>query len=239
MKQLSKTKIQITIPLIMLIMASLACNYPDATKVLVESAIEHCFPVSREQYESSAIQLGETPQLPKYPESAVYEICQVEGQTTSVRMTDGEKPDDEIPAGTYTGESNFFTTLDNDVDDSYLEPICKENIVKVVIASDGTANGEIRSICSADRDTDNEEMRTTHHSEVTGVIQGNWLDDAPQLSIAYTWHTYFTSPQWETPSLDKTIDFVFPYHVQVLDGVMTLTPAAEVEGYYTLTLHKE
>jgi hypothetical protein len=144
-----------------------------------------------------------------------------------------------VTVGTYTGESNFSSTLENDVDDSYLAPICTENTVIVTIESDGIAHGEIRSICYAKKDTDNVEMQTTHHSEVTGVIQGELLDNTGQLSIAYTWHSYLTSPQWETTSLDKTVDFVFPYHVQVSGNVMTLTPAAEVEDYYNLELTKQ
>jgi len=144
-----------------------------------------------------------------------------------------------IPVGTYTGKTNFSSTLDNDVDDSYLEPICTENTAIVIVESDGTANGEIRSICYSKQNTDNEEMQQTHHSEVTGVIQGELLDTAGQLTIAYTWHSYFTSPQWETTSLDNTVDFVYPYHVHVNENVMTLTPAAEVEDYYSFELTKQ
>ena len=78
-KQLSGKEPQRTISLLLLVAVSLACNTPDAVKVLIGAAVEHCFQVSRAEYESSAVQLGETPQQPKYPDSAVYEICQVEG----------------------------------------------------------------------------------------------------------------------------------------------------------------
>jgi hypothetical protein len=60
-----------------------------------------------------------------------------------------------------------------------------------------------------------------------------------QLSISYRWHTYFTSPQWETPSLDKTIDFKFLYNVSVSNDVMTFIPAGDVEDYYSFVLIKE
>ena len=152
---------------------------------------------------------------------------------------DRDKGNQRIPTGTFTGESTFYTTLENDVDNSYLAPVCTKNTIRVVLNSDGTANGEVRSICSASRDTDNEEMRTTHHSEVVGSIQGEWVDDAWQLSIDYTWRSYFTSPQWDTTSMDNTVEFVFPYHVSIANDVMTLTPAAEVEGYYSFTLQKQ
>ena len=53
-------------------------------------------------------------------------------------------------------------------------------------------------------------MQSTHHLSVTGVIQGELLDTTGQLSIAYTWHEYFTSPQWETTALENTVDYVIP-----------------------------
>ena len=143
------------------------------------------------------------------------------------------------PAGTYSGETNFIVTLDADIDDSYLSPICSENTIQIVIGKNGAAQGEIRAICSANQDTDNDEMRMTHHSDVTGVIQGEITENSGQISIAYTWRSYLTSPQWETPSLDSTIEFAFPYHVKVNENGMTLIPAADVEDYYSFTLQKE
>jgi hypothetical protein len=225
-------KIGLPVSFILLLGSMLACNFPIGI-------VSDCEVVDREEYIMSAQQLGETPETPKYPDGAVYKVCYTDQQLTSVRMTDGEKPDEEVPVGTYTGESSFHTLLDNDVDNSFLEPVCTENIVRVVVGSDGTVNGEIRSICYANRDTDNEEMRTVHHAEVTGVITGKLLEPSGQLTIDYTWHEFFTSPQWETTSLDHTNKAVFPYHVRVSENVMTLTPAADVEAYYTFTLRKQ
>lgn len=252
MMKLSEVKIQITIILLLLISASIACNYPTAGDAIQDAVSERCFEIDRNTYERLASELGQIPETSGYPEGAVYEACThekvgdfdlygKEGEISSVRMSEGYRPEEEnkIPVGTYTGESNFHTTLDNDIDDSYLEPVCRENTVKVMIGSDGSASGEIRSICYANRDTDNAEMQTTHHSEVTGMIQGELVDRFGQLSVVYTWHTYFTSPQWETPSLDKTIDFEFLYNVNVSNGVMTFTPAGEVEDYYTFELTKQ
>jgi hypothetical protein len=243
MKKLFGEKTQITVFILVLMVVSIACNYPDAVEVIAEAAIEKCETVSRDSYEIAAKTLGQTPETPNDPASAVYEVCYQKNNPNpvSVRMYGDYQSDakNTIPAGTYTGETNFDMVLDSDIDDSYLEPICSENTIQVVIGSDGAAQGEIRAICYANQSTDKEDMRMTLHADITGIPQGELLGNAGQLSIAYTSHTYITSPQWETPSLDKTIDYVFPYHVNVFENVMTLTPAAEVEDYYSFTLRKE
>jgi len=144
MKQTTEIKIQLTILLLVLIAASIACKYPDAVGVLVGAAIENCFPVSRSQYESSAEQIGAAPEIPKYPDSAVYEVCQVQGQPVSVRMVDGEAPEDNestgnagndsIPAGTYTGEFYF-----NEDHSDTTELMANE--INVNISNSGIVNG--------------------------------------------------------------------------------------------------
>lgn len=155
-------------------------------------------------------------------------------------QTNEQDPESQqIPAGTYAGESTFYTTLENDVDNSYLAPVCTENIVQVMLSSDGTATGEVRSLCYANQDTDIEDMMMTHHSDVTGSIQGEWVDGAWQLSIDYSWRSYISSPQWDEPGMDNTVEFTFPYHATFNNGAMALTPAAEVEGYYSFTLYKK
>ncbi|MFC2064450.1 hypothetical protein ACFLXB_05085 [Chloroflexota bacterium] len=197
--------------------------------------------VNRGAYEFEAEILGVVPETPKYPNGAIYVACYKGGKVISVQMTDGNKRDNEItiPVGTYRGDTLFLSTLDNDVDNSFLVPECTENFIQVTIGSDGTAHGEIRSICFSNRDTDNDEMRTVHHSEVTGVIEGILFDNSSQLTISYTWRSYFTSPQWDTTSLDDTVEFVFPYHVQVTENTMILEPAADVEDYYSFLLYRE
>lgn len=225
--------IEITFSVAAIAIAILACNF--RTGLYTE-----CEEVDRDYYEQTALRLKVTPETPKYPDGAVYRICFTDNELSSVRMTDGEKPDEDenrVPAGTYLGEATFYKTLQDNTD--FLPPTCTENIVRIVIRTDGSAQGEVRSICSSNSDTDSEDMVQTHHSNVTGVIQGEPLNAGGQLSIAYTWHSYITSPQWETTSLDEKVDFVFPYRAHVLEGVMTLTPAAEVEDYYSFTLYKE
>jgi len=234
MRKQSVLKVKIYLFFLTLMMVFMACQ--TYTGLYTE-----CEEVDRDYYEVMARHVGQTPEIPKYPDGAVYKVCYTDGEITSVQMKDGEKPDEQdlIPAGTYTGESSFHTTLDDDWDGNHLEPVCTANTIQVVVGSDGTAQGEIRSICYVSQDSDSEEMGMTHHSEVTGVIQGELLGKEGQLTISYTWHSYITSPQWETSSLDQTVESVFPYHVLVSDNVMTLTPAAEVEEYYSFTLHKE
>ena len=156
--------------------------------------ISDCEIVDLIEYEDAARLLGQNPEIPNYPDGAVYRVCYTDDQLTSVRMTDGDKPDKKntIPAGTYSGELNFHKTLEDDADYTYLPPVCSENNAQLTIGSDGAAQGEIRSICNAKNDTDNEEMQTTHYNEVTGVIRGELLDMSGKLTISYTWHSYFT-----------------------------------------------
>ena len=243
MSKLSVQKIQIFSFILALITASIACNYPDVVEVIGEEAMESCVTVGRSRYETVAAQLGQTPETPKYPESAVYEECYIEKDVTSVRMSDGYRSDEEniIPAGSYTGESNFYSTLENDIDDSFLEPVCTENTVKVMIGSDGAAHGELRSICYANRAYVSEDGQVAHHSDVTGIIQGELIDIPGQLSIAYTRHSYTTGPQCtpETPCIDDTVNFDFLYNVNVSNDVMTFAPAGEVDDYYSFELTKE
>jgi len=221
---------------LVVVVAALACNVPDVRKVAVEEVLDGCSTIDREKYELYSKQLGQTPEDPMYPDHVVYEACFVEHTLTSVRMSEGYR---EIPAGTYTGETLFYTTLEDDWDGGGLDPVCTENTVRVVIDSDGAVQGEIRSICYTQKDTDNEEMQTTHHQEVTAAIEGEVLDTSGQVSIAFNWHSFLTSPQWETTSLDNTVEPVFDYHLHVSGDQMTLTPAADVEAYYTFSLNRE
>lgn len=244
MSQSSGNNIKIFIIIVALITASLACNYPDASEAIIEAAVEDCHTVSRDSYERAAAQLRQDLDTPDYPENAIYQVCYINQEPISAKMFDGDQPEDEvstIPMGTYIGESNFYSTLENDVDDSYLEPECTENTVNVVIGSDGTAEGELRSICYANRASVSEEGQVTRHSEVTGIIQGELLDIPGQLSIAYTWHSYITGPQCtpETPCSEDTVIFDFLYNVNVSNDVMAFTPAGEVEDYYSFELTQE
>ncbi|MBN1666483.1 MAG: hypothetical protein JW862_05325 [Anaerolineales bacterium] len=93
------------IVLLALLMAVLACNYPDATQVILSAATENCNSVNRERYEDAAARLGVEPETPKYPETAGYEVCYGDGQVTSVRMSEGYGPEEEQPAAAVEAEA--------------------------------------------------------------------------------------------------------------------------------------
>ncbi len=80
MSKISVQKTQIFIFVLTLIFASIACNRPDnVEKEVGESkgvVVEDCYPVDRSEYEYEAARLGETPETPKYPESAVPEFAE-------------------------------------------------------------------------------------------------------------------------------------------------------------------
>jgi len=151
---------------------------------------------------------------------------------------DPEKANEtNIPVGTYAGKANFYATLENDVDDSFAEPICQENTITVEVESNGTTQGEIRSICQAKA----REGASSLHSEVTGIIKGNLTDIQGQCMVSYTWRSFNDGPQCtpDTPCRDETVNFDFLYNVHVSDNVMTFTPAGDVEDYYSFELTKQ
>jgi hypothetical protein len=112
-------KIQRTISVLSIILASIACRFPDAVKTIAEAATEKCETVSRNVYETAAIELGQIPEIPDDPESAVYEVCyQMNNpKPVSARMYGSDRSDDNgstenvgndsNPTGTYIGEFYF------------------------------------------------------------------------------------------------------------------------------------
>jgi len=101
--------------LLALIVVTLACNIPNVRNMVEEAFLERCYPVDRAEYERAATELGLTPETPKYPEGAVYEVCYIEKSRandvlTSVRMIEGYRPTEDedansSPAGTYIGDN--------------------------------------------------------------------------------------------------------------------------------------
>ena len=162
-----------------------------------------------------------------------------DGQERYCKYPDDPENGDEtnIPVGTYAGKANFHATLENDVDDSFAEPICKENTISVAVESDGTTTGELRSICQANA----REGESSLHSEVTGIINGNLADTPSQCIVSYTWRSYNDGPQCtpDTPCRDETVNFDFLYNVNVSGGVMIFTPTGAVEDYYAFELSKQ
>jgi hypothetical protein len=154
----------------------------------------------------------------------------------------GDQPDDikpeeinKIPAGTYTGESNLLAFIDNGT--GYLPPVCSEDTVKVVIAKDGTVQGELRNTCSKLEENDWGDKRVTIHNELTGLIQGQLSDVSGQLKVVYTQHMYATFPTGDRFSETLT-DVEFRYNVNVSNGVMTFKIDGEPGDFGSFVLYK-
>ena len=80
MKQKNKKALPLIIPILTLILVSLACDFPvdgiSETRDLIQDALsEDCYEIDRSTYETLSAKLGQTPETPKYPETAVYEAC--------------------------------------------------------------------------------------------------------------------------------------------------------------------
>jgi hypothetical protein len=258
MHKLSIQKFEIFASILALICVSLACNMPDVEKAvtapedkIAENMVDEafhsdCSEADRSQYEQAIATLGGEPETPKYPEGATYYVCYGADGLYRAYMVDGpelEDPeltesDDEanIPVGTYAGKSNFHSTLENDVDDSFAEPICQENTITVAVESDGTTTGELRSICQANA----REGASSIHNDVTGIINGNLTDTQGQCIVSYTWRSYNDGPQCtpDTPCRDETVNFDFLYNVNVSGDMMTFTPVGDVDDYYSFELIK-
>lgn len=95
MRQTAILKLKHCLAPLALLISALACNYPDAAQVFVSAALEECYSVNRERYENAAAELGQEPETPQYPETAGYEVCYMDEQLASVRMSDGYGPDEE------------------------------------------------------------------------------------------------------------------------------------------------
>lgn len=75
MRKLSNKKINLLFFLFALVTASIACNFPVAVEVIGEAVSQKCETVDRETYVLAAEKLGQTPETPSDPNSAVYEVC--------------------------------------------------------------------------------------------------------------------------------------------------------------------
>ena len=180
MKKRFVKRIEIYLFLIVLMGASLACNFmsQDLIRLVAEAAMGNCYTVSREIYERSAAHLGQTPETPNYPESAVYEVCEVQGQPSSIRMIDGKNAADEvsegqkdIPVGTYISEVYANNEPPPGGDDWEYE---LESEFTITVAEDGTVTGFLIYRYWVDDDaggcaTRSEESITT---KVSGFLEG-------------------------------------------------------------------
>jgi hypothetical protein len=180
MNKLPVQKIKLSIFILSLIIASIACKHPDAVDAIVEAAVEDCSMVKRDVYELSAAQLGQTPETPEYPESAVYEVCFIDREVSSVRMIDGNNTEDEvseennnIPVGTYIYEVFVNDEPPPGGDDWEYE---LESEFTISVANDGTVTGFktyrtwVDSVSATGCATRSEEGFTTN---VSGFLEGN------------------------------------------------------------------
>jgi len=190
MTKLFIQKNQIFLFILVLITASIACNAlynPEGLVKDVEESIgwasedtEECYSTDRDEYEVKAGMLGQTPEIPKYPESAVYEVCYVDSEVSSIRMADGEALEDNestgntgndsIPAGTYTGEF-YFNEDHSDI------TTLMTNEINVHISNSGIVNGSANLQFNNTSTTNNPEL-CTHYFEkgtsytISGQING-------------------------------------------------------------------
>ena len=141
MQMFSGKNIRLFLFILALIAVSLACNTPDAINMIAEAAVEKCNVISRAKYESYAAKLGQVPETPKYPESAVYEVCFIDMELSQVRMSEGYRPEEDtseetnlIPAGVYTGEF-YFNEDHSDITE------LMENEINVNISNSGIVTG--------------------------------------------------------------------------------------------------
>ena len=97
---------------------TIACNILGVKEAAEEAIFDKCYPVNRDLYEQAAAELGQVAKIPKYPDTAKYEVCyRNDGEeVTSIRMTEGSAPEDagdknppdnggqnSTAAGTYKG----------------------------------------------------------------------------------------------------------------------------------------
>ncbi|MBI9052127.1 MAG: hypothetical protein JEZ00_22115 [Anaerolineaceae bacterium] len=197
-------KIQKTVFMLSIIFALIACRFPDAVKTIVESAVEDCSIVSRDVYEISATQLGQTPETPKYPESAVYEVCFIDMEVSSVRMIDGNNTEDDelteseetnsIPAGSYVGTIIDTEWKQRDWFGSPPEVLgtVAENEVIIFITEDGTVTGSLKYIVNGTilmSDTSHGITCTVlNDRSYDGEASGKLLENKGKIIFEGEWH---------------------------------------------------
>ena len=218
-------KIQKTIFMLSIIFASIACRFPDAVKTIVESAVEDCSIVSRDVYEISAVQLGQTPETPKYPESAVYEVCFINREVSSVRMSDGNRSEDKdggtIPTGTYKG--SIEDTEWNQEYGLYTPEVpgtIDENEVIIHIAEDGTVTGSLKYMANGTilmSDTSHGITCTVFNDRsYDGEASGQIFESTGEIIFeGEEQHVISHSEGCSTGATEKTTAQDFKIHVQV------------------------
>jgi len=203
MTKLFIQKTQIFLFILALIVASIACNAPRNAEELEKDVEvnmgwspenpEECYSTDRDEYEIKAGILGQAPEIPKYPESAVYEVCYIDSEVSSVRMADGEAPEDNevtenvgndsIPAGTYTGE--FYYNEDHADND-----VLMANEINVNISNKGIVDGSANLQFNWSEITNNPELCTHYFEKGTSYIISGQINGVDRETVEVQKSTY-------------------------------------------------
>ena len=237
MKKLPAMKIHILMVMLVLLGSSVACRITEILQVGFEAARESCIQVSRTRYERAAKELGETPRTPKDPENAVYEVCYIDDELYSVRMSEGYRDEDEnsepangertisIPAGSYLGE---FPGMENTA------WLINQNKTSVEISPNGVVSGfSILHIHKTEErlswDSQKQqyfvhcleyyEEKTTY--TVSGQIHG-WLDQPVEVKRTF-YSTYDTSACKYGENRIRDEECTCEGKLTVRDGALTIT----------------
>jgi hypothetical protein len=206
MKKLPASKITILMVVLVLMGSSVACRITEILQVGYEAARETCIQVSQARYERAAKELGETPRTPKDPENAVYEVCYIEDELYSVRMSEGysdrdedenvepEKSDREQktesmvdvpeipnPVSQYMGETGWSMIYD---------PIeVREDQFVLVVDNDGNVSGvfmfDYITQAYEHEMADGDVCTTQYHFAATISISGQLVDNKGTLTSDY------------------------------------------------------
>ncbi len=150
-------KIRNFILLVVFCAAAMACNLPNIKRLVEEAYYENCVPVSRVEYENAAAELGQSPAIARYPETAEYYVCYVNDRSkviASVRMTDSSAPaeiDDNtapdeaarnaIPSGSYKGKITDTEMATRGLMEWQVQGTVENNEVSIDVSDDGAVTG--------------------------------------------------------------------------------------------------
>lgn len=143
--------------LVVFCVAVMACNLPNIKRLVEEAYYEYCVPVSRVEYENAAAELGKSPAIARYPDTAEYYVCYVNDRSkviASTRMTDGTAPveagdnaaPDEaernaIPSGSYKGKITDTEMATRGLIEWQVQGSVENNEVSINVSDDGAVTG--------------------------------------------------------------------------------------------------
>lgn len=239
MKIISNSKISFLLFFLALVSPIIACTLP--------APWSECEEVGREEYEYEARRLGEIPEIPEFPEGAIYKVCYTEGQITSVRMKDGKKSDQEESASdtiieeekpdeennltaTYIG-----TTTIPPFQQEVLSFTVDENQTVLYVYEDGKVTGEQVLIISYTQSGVDDALVYATTSWVI-ALEGTLEGEQGQLSATQDYHFVSSGPGANDPQ-DQNVTTQFVYEI-TLSGDM-ITNAANSEVFFPFEVYKQ